>query len=204
MSGASRHTGSCFRLQKRPIRCASPPAMPKAGKAWRATCYACLFRWRDDIRLGEWYGDLPQHAACNPQSVISRSRPTSTGWSSSASTSRSGRARRRNARPRAPGRQNRPGEADSQGLRGRCARLPEMRRAEARDRSDRRPGRDRAHPLLARALAPAARVPTFAACRAREPCARLPSRPRHRLRPAQAALAVLALSEFAKGAQYLP
>src|SRR5712691_8617356 len=44
----------------------------------------------------------------------------------------------------------------------------------------------------------------FTACRAREPSARLPFRPRHRLSPAQAALAVLALSEFAKGAQYLP
>ena len=54
------------------------------------------------------------------------------------------------------------------------------------------------------ALGPAAGLRTLTAWRAREPAARLPSRPRHRLRLAQAALAVLALSEFAKGPQYLP
>lgn len=72
-----------------------------------------------------------------------------------------------------------------------------MRRADARDRADRRPGRNGAHPLSARALAPTARLRTFTPCSAREPCAHLPSRSRYRVRPARAALAIPAVPEFA-------
>ena len=63
------------------------------------------------------------------------------------------------------------------------AHLPGVRRADAGDRLDRRPSRDRAHPLLARALGPTAALRTFTPWRAREPAARLAPRARHRLRP---------------------
>ncbi|MGH8764557.1 MAG: transposase zinc-binding domain-containing protein [Burkholderiales bacterium] len=87
------------------------------------------------------------------------------------------------------------------GLRGRSAALPQVRRADARNRADRRPGSDRADPLMARPLASPAARRALTARRRVGSSDHLPSRPRHRLSAAQAVLSVLAVSKFAEARQ---